>query len=207
MSGFAGIFSINEDSVSSRLADNLASLINRNAANKSRHYSDKHLFLVKFDVQAYLEEGWYEDEHGITCLAGNPVLPDVHEQSLDREVVAAKIQQDLLCGKKNSLIESRGTYCGAAYSKDKKQFYLFTDKLGCRPIYYTYQKGRLYFTTALRVLEELDCIERILDIRGAVVKWTPQSRQYQVEFKRVADHTQRNGAAPILFLREMFLSH
>jgi hypothetical protein len=39
------------------------------------------------------------------------------------------------------------------------------------------------------------------------VKWTPQSRQYQVEFKRVADHMQRNGAAPIRFLSEMFLAH
>lgn len=170
MSGFAGIFSITESSVSSTLADHLACLINRNSANKSKYYADKHLYLVKFDVQAYQEEGWHEDEHGITCLAGNPVLPDIHEQSLDREVAAAKIQQDLLCEKTNSLIESRGTYCGAAYSKDKKQFHLFTDKLGCRPIYYTYQKGKLYFATALRVLEELDCIERILDIRGAVEK-------------------------------------
>jgi len=170
MSGFAGIFSITESPVSSTLADHLACLINRNSANKSKYYADKHLYLVKFDVQAYQEEGWHEDEHGITCLAGNPVLPDIHEQSLDRELAAAKIQQDLLCEKTNSLVESRGTYCGAAYSKGKKQFHLFADKLGCRPIYYTYQKGKLYFATALRVLEELDCIERILDIRGAVEK-------------------------------------
>ena len=32
------------------------------------------------------------------------------------------------------------------------------------------------------------------------VKWPPPSRQYWVEFKRVADHMQRNGAAPVLFL-------
>ena len=32
------------------------------------------------------------------------------------------------------------------------------------------------------------------------IKWTPPSRHYCIEFKRLAVHTQRNGAAPLLFL-------
>lgn len=170
MSGFAGIFSITEDPVSSMLADRLACLINRNNANKFKHYSDEHLYLVKFDVQAYQEEGWHQDDSGITCLAGNPVLPDAHGQSLNRQLAAARIQQDLFQEHASALIECRGTYCGVAYSRNKEQLHLFVDKLGCRPIYYTLQKGKLYFSTALRVLEELDCIERALDVYGAVEK-------------------------------------
>jgi hypothetical protein len=35
---------------------------------------------------------------------------------------------------------------------------------------------------------------------SANLKWIPQSRQYWVKFKRAAFHTQRHGAAPVLFL-------
>lgn len=170
MSGFAGIFSVDGDHVSDVLRDRLACLINRNNSNKTKYYADKHLYLFKFDVQAYQEEGWHQDEYGVTCLAGSPVLPDMHGQALDRPLAAAKIQQDLLYEHTGALTEGRGTYCGVMYSNDKKQINLFVDKLGCRPVYYTFQKGKLYFSTALRVLEELDCIERALDIHGAVEK-------------------------------------
>lgn len=102
--------------------------------------------------------------------AGNPVLPDAQGQALGRQLAAASIQKDLLHGQVNALVESRGTYCGIAYSNERKQLHLFVDKLGYRPVYYTFQKGKLYFSTALRVLEELDCIERALDIHGAVEK-------------------------------------
>lgn len=82
MSGFAGIFSIDEDHVSDVLRDRLACLINRDNSNKTKYYADKHLYLFKFDVQAYQEEGWHQDEYGVTCLAGNPVLPDIHVKRL-----------------------------------------------------------------------------------------------------------------------------
>jgi hypothetical protein len=66
------------------------------------------------------------------------------------------------------LLSATGTFCGLTFEAGSRRLWLFTDKLGVRPLYFARAGSDLVvFASALRILEGIT-IDRTLDLRGVL---------------------------------------
>lgn len=167
MSAFAGIFSPHHSGFDPNSLEQISAALLRQSQHKVTTYRDDALFLTKFDVLAFQEPAWEHSDWGVACLAGDPVWVD--DGALrDRQQATQGLHRQLLAGDDALLLASRGTFCGIHYSFKPLQVQLVTDKLGIRPLYYCWQNNFFYFSSCLRVLETLSCLERRLDVAAAI---------------------------------------
>lgn len=123
------------------------------------------IYVTKWDSGAFLEEAWQETpDGGLAALVGDPLLADSGRR------IARSAQLELLDlfrpDVTDSLVQTRGSFSLARYVPQARQLKLATDALGVRSLYYTVQGGRLFFASALRVLEALPGLERRISVIG-----------------------------------------
>jgi asparagine synthase (glutamine-hydrolysing) len=64
------------------------------------------------------------------------------------------------------LTTARGIFCAVHYQLQRRRLSLMVDKLGVRSLYYFVDKRYVIFSTALRILENLDAVPKQMDLRG-----------------------------------------
>lgn len=144
--------------------------ISRNAADERRIFQDDRSLFVKIDIGAFGEPAHVVDDNGaITLVSGEPLL-DVdgkgHWQS--RYADTTLLHNDLVRGDGDALRFANGVFNLAHYDPAEHTLCLVADKLGLRPLYYYVSDDLVIFAGALRILEEIIEIPKILDVRAVI---------------------------------------
>lgn len=60
-----------------------------------------------------------------------------------------------------------GMFAFALLDKNNSKLYLVRDRLGEKPLYYTFQDNKLFFVSELKAFDNVDCVKRDVDYRVA----------------------------------------
>jgi asparagine synthase (glutamine-hydrolysing) len=153
-------------------ADLFRGVVGEMRSHLSRHPGDRPNTLegpgaiaVWVDVGAM--EGSPARQHAdgsFSLIAGNPLHPAA--PSLAREAQVRWLAEQWACSDYDAVRNSNGTFCAAHFHATRRELRLYTDRLGVRPIYLATTPQVVIATTALRILEALPTLERVLDVRG-----------------------------------------
>ena len=131
--------------------------------------------VIEFDraAIAYVESGALESSSahvvpgvGATLVAGDPLLLTNGPGGRGSEI--ARLHEEWLSGSFEVTASATGCFAGVSYNERTRRLSLVADKLGLRPIYYAITDELVYFAGALRVLEELDALPKVVDVLGAL---------------------------------------
>jgi asparagine synthase (glutamine-hydrolysing) len=165
----AGIFSRHKDHpVSDTVCEELKPIISRHPKDEILTFKDDRLFLAKVDIGAYGEAGIRIDPAiSVSMLAGEPLL------ALEDGNLYRTRTQDLdlihdACnhGNWDFLRKAQGVFCSVHYHALEGKLTLIADKLCIRPLYYWVSEKYVVFATAIRILEELSIVPKIMDVRA-----------------------------------------
>jgi len=131
--------------------------------------------VIQFDraAIAYVESGALESSsahvvsgEGATLVAGEPLLSTNLSRGRGAEI--ARLHEAWLRGSFAETAGTTGCFAGVSYNERTRELSLVADKLGLRPIYYAITDELVYFAGALRVLEGLDALPKVVDVLGAL---------------------------------------
>jgi asparagine synthase (glutamine-hydrolysing) len=169
MSIFAGIYARNRDA---KLTPTVIAAIrasisrSKDDINQLIEYSDARLFMAKVDIGAYEETGVLSEGVRQAFVAGAPLLQDRSDHVLTRCEALKMIASDLFSKRTDALRACRGQYCAVVYESSEQVLHLVVDKLGVRPIYCWTSPDFVVFSTAMRIIENLEFCKKTIDIRG-----------------------------------------
>jgi asparagine synthase (glutamine-hydrolysing) len=103
---------------------------------------------------------------GATLVAGEPLIST--NASGERSADIALLHSAWLRGSFAETARATGCFAGVNYDERNRRLSLVPDKLGLRPIYYAVTGDVVYFAGALRVLEGLDALPKVVDVLGAL---------------------------------------
>ena len=172
MTLFAGMYSLNlEKPVNIETFDLLRRSIARTEGTIDS-YKDSRFALVKWDCEAFLSPGYFKGKEVITSITGEPYWDGTKEGEYSRTFDLEKISEQLKKQNISFLNSCHGNYSVVHYNRGDKQLILAVDKLGVRPIYYAINENVLYFASALRILENIDCLPKRFNFPAFVEKYT-----------------------------------
>ncbi len=166
MSLFAGIFRIEgqiEDSVESIKL--ITQHISR-ANDKVDTFKSSRFFLAKVDIGAFGEPALAISDEDVCAMVGEALLEVSGKYSRSRLEEARLLSAQLSLKKVECLLDCYGTFGLCHYNVLEHELILAADKLGGRPIYYTITDEVVYFSTSLRVLEQLPTVPKRVDVQG-----------------------------------------
>jgi asparagine synthase (glutamine-hydrolysing) len=152
--------------VSEQVCESLRRALSRHPSEEIQTFMDGRCFLLKADIGAYGSPALQLDQNGVSYMAGEPLLAHPDGQPRTRALDLEELHADLSRGDAASLKRARGVFCLAHYQPDTGSLTLATDKLGIRPIYYWIGESYVIFATALRILESVAEIPKVMDIRA-----------------------------------------
>jgi hypothetical protein len=162
MTLIAGIVSRSRDMpVPAEACAALRRLISRTPDDNIFEYRTDGAYLLKLDIGAFAEGSVAADSGRVTLVAGEPILEGGGRK---RDVEA--LHRSFLSTGGDALTEASGAYCVVHYDDPLGQLCLATDKLGLRPLYYWAGDEFVVFAGALRILEDLDLVPKIMDVRA-----------------------------------------
>lgn len=147
----------------------LGKAISRVADDPRETFSDEQCYLVKVDIGAYGEPAYHRGADGtVGMLAGEPLLAEGEAADRpDRGADLRRLHESWLAGDYGALKRAHGTFAAVHYDPKRKRLALTADKLGLRPVYWWNGPGIIVFASALRILEALDFVPKVMDLRGA----------------------------------------
>jgi len=104
--------------------------------------------LAAADVGVAGDPAWLRQADRTCALVGQPYLPPAAADSALRDAARMDANEDSA----HVFARARGSFAGAVLDAAGERALLVTDRLGVRPLYWTLQKGRLAFASALRIL-------------------------------------------------------
>ena len=164
MSIFAGVFARRpHPQLPTGALDELRRAISRRHGETVSMHSTDRVALVEVEV-AKLDASYrrIEQAGAVTVIAGQPLLEPGPMSDTERlhTILAARDW--------TALRGARGTYCAAHIEEGPPaSLTLVADRLGVRPLYYWVGDEVVVFATALRILEELSFVPKVLDVRAA----------------------------------------
>lgn len=168
MTIFAGAFSLNTRALPTSLKESLRLNLRsvNNLSGESQECNQDSFFLIKWDSGAFSESAWQLKPDGSVCtLVGDPLL-------IENSIRTSRAQQLARLAPASEPLDGaalamcRGSFALVRYEANGQSLSLTTDAVGLRSIYYVFQDGVLFFSTALRVLEAIPEIEKKLSILG-----------------------------------------
>jgi len=167
MSVIAGIFNRRQDApLDSTLCDNLQRAISRNPLDDVTAFRNRNVALFKIDVGAYGEPAVISHDSGsVSMLAGEPLLDlGLDAGAGSRSSDLARMHDAFDREQWTLFSRAQGVYCAVHYQPDSPTLTLVADRLGIRPIYYWLGQDYVIFASALRVLESLSEIPKVMDL-------------------------------------------
>ncbi len=166
MTIFAGAFNRSGRPVRNSLREALRQVITRNPNDTVVGFDDKCAFFLKVDIGAFGESGFHVDSTGFSLMAGEPLLAHDDETSLGRNADLQLLHQEWSQNRWERPATARGVFCAMHYQSRDCKLTLVTDKLSIRPLYYYVDSEYVLFGTALRILENLCELPKLMDLRA-----------------------------------------
>lgn len=144
----------------------LSRLLSRTPHDVPVVLEDNTCFVAKVDTGAYGAPAYRVDPDGnASFLVGHPVLPrTTGESSRDKQL--AVLHDSWVAQQWLATARTRGVFCAAHYAPGRRELTVVADRLGVRPLYYYCDDRYFVFATALRILEQLPAIPKVVDLRG-----------------------------------------
>ena len=140
-------------------------LLSRSPDDKVQVFKDGRSFFARVDIGAFGSKGEYVGESGdITLVAGEPLISSDPEKSRWHDLV--EIQRSFATNSHAIFTSACGVFAAINYQPESGQLSLVTDKLGIRPVYYSITSDFVFFSSALRLLEELPEIPKRMHVRA-----------------------------------------
>ncbi len=154
------------DPIPDALCDALGTALSRHSNEQIHNFRDARCVIVKADVGAFGEPAMQVDANAISFMAGEPLLRHASSARRSRTVDLDELHDGLSKDDSEPLTRARGVFCVAHYRPESGTLILATDKLGLRPMYYWLGERYIIFATALRILEELSEVPKVMDVRA-----------------------------------------
>lgn len=154
------------DAIPDSLCDATARALSRRSNEPTEQFRDERCFLVKTDVGAFGEKAFRIDERAVSLMAGEPLLTHRHPMRRSRTLDLDDLHGAFCRGDSQPLARARGVFSAAHYQRESGALMLVTDKLGVRPMYYWLGQRYVIFGSALRILEEISEIPKVMDVRA-----------------------------------------
>ena len=124
--------------------------------------------LVQVDLGAFRVPPVHRDADGRVSMWSGEPLPWRDHDSGDRNDLhgIGALHDDLTHGDLRGLARCSGTFCAVQVDPVAGRVTLVSDRVGVRPLYVWIGPRITVFATALRILEALDCVPKIRDLRG-----------------------------------------
>jgi hypothetical protein len=120
---------------------------------------------VYVETGAFGEASTCVTEDGFSLIAGEPFLND---GSGDRAADIGALHASWTKGDFAVTGRAAGTFAAAHYDDRTHELTLISDRFGIRPIYFAVDDQRIVFASALRILEALSFVKKVIDLRGAI---------------------------------------
>ena len=121
-------------------------------------------YCLSYDNGAHKETGVFRDKESFTLTVGDPIISNAKKRSRQHDVL---ILHDEFKNKSiASLSEARGVFSGIHFNCVDQQCYIFTDKLGIRPVYFYVKSGLLVFSSILKYFDNFLFLDLKEDING-----------------------------------------
>jgi hypothetical protein len=167
MTLLAGVYARHAaDVVPDALCDSIRRALSRHPDEQTRHFRDERCFLVKADINAFGDEAFRIDPGAVSFLVGEPLLDRGQRTRRSRTADLDELHQALARDDLDALRMARGVFALAHYRPDSATLVLLTDKLGIRPMFYWVGERYVIFATALRILDEISEIPKVMDVRA-----------------------------------------
>jgi hypothetical protein len=167
MTLLAGVYARHAgDAVPDPLCDTLTRALSRHPNERTQHFRDERCFIVKVDISAFGEEAFRIDSDAVSFMVGEPLLDHVPPTRRSRAADLDELHTALSRDDFGALTTARGVFGLVHYRPDSATLVLLTDKLGVRPMFYWLGERYVIFATALRVLDEVSEIPKVMDVRA-----------------------------------------
>lgn len=156
MAIFCGCYELaaSPDPAAGHPAAELVRLLSEAGAGNIQQRRRGRLFVAWFDNGAYPDSGIFEDPDTLCILAGDPLYARA-PGARSRQAAALAAAGNRLAAE---LAHCTGSFALLFHSLREESLVLATDPVGVRPVYVGQHGGRLYFSSCLSVLEQLDCL-------------------------------------------------
>lgn len=164
----AGIFSRNAKTLIKDIdCDALRRVLSRSPDDEIVTFRDPRAYLAKLDIGAYVEPAVrFDSSRSVSMLAGEPLLADCENLFQTRTQDLELLHQAWDRGNWEILKSTRGVFCAAYYKQSEAKLTLIADKLCIRPLYYWEGEEYIVFATAMRILEAVPIVPKVMDLRG-----------------------------------------
>lgn len=166
MTILAGVFSRHPSvRIPQAVCDTLKQNISRDPTDHRIEFRHDQAYFVKVDIGAFGSPAHRVAPSGsMAILAGEPLLTCEGPTSPRRDAHLAYLQSNWDEDDLKSLRRASGTFCAAHYDPRTGTGRLIADRLGLRTLYYCVADDFIYFATALRILEALPEVPKVLDV-------------------------------------------
>jgi len=146
----------------------LRTAISRNPAEKIEEFQDSFAFLLKTDSGAFGSPAYHREPSGsVSMLIGEPLLSSSEPGAGSNRTRDLEILHRAFDARRwEALRSSQGSFAGVYYESSSRALHFFADKLGLRPLYYWMDDSWVFFATALRILEALHFVPKVMDVRA-----------------------------------------
>jgi asparagine synthase (glutamine-hydrolysing) len=170
MSNLAGVVSRKHGlSPDAKWKGHLRRALSRHDSESIACFEQESAFLLKADSGAYVEPAFRTDSttRTIAMLAGEPLLACSRpgagsNRARDLEILQAAFD----VGDWDVLRSAQGIFAAVHYQPANRRLHLIADKLGLRPLYYWMDEEWIVFSSALRILEDLPFVPKVMDVRA-----------------------------------------
>jgi asparagine synthetase B (glutamine-hydrolysing) len=169
MTIFAGIFSYaHSGQLDEGVCLKLSEVLSRHNNENREIFRDDSCCLIKIDIGVYGESAFLRNNDGsIALLVGEPLLAEDDATSrLCRGEDLEHLHSSWLVDDLGALKRTHGSFAAVHYAPKYKRLAITTDKLAVRPVYFWNGPGIVVFASALRVLENVQLIPKLMDTRG-----------------------------------------
>jgi asparagine synthetase B (glutamine-hydrolysing) len=166
MTLIAGIVNRGPDQpVPAAACETLRRLISRSPADNALTSEGPGYFFAKLDIGAFGQPAAVNvEDDRLTFVTGEPLLGV--EGSNSRQSDTEQIHGAFKAGNEATVFrQAAGVFSAVHYDRSQNELTLVTDKLGIRPVYYWAGSEYVVFASALRILEELELVPKVMEVR------------------------------------------
>jgi asparagine synthase (glutamine-hydrolysing) len=189
MSFIAGIVSLTAEPLTATQIEGTAELVPADSGRIST-YRDAFAALYQVDFGGFGEPAYWADEHGVTAIAGHPLLPgDRMEASGDGNRGARTIHESQDSSIPALLATTTGTWAALRYRSADRRLLLCSDRLGIRPLYWWTDGRTAVFASTLLYMERHPLVPLACDLQGvlegATLSYILADRTPYLDVKRI----------------------